>query len=74
MNLMDVLDICQEVVNTGFISTDLAHKLSKTLWCNDLMGVERATLGFISRRIESGKIKIAPESFQQVSRELQQVN
>ena len=74
MNFMDVLDICQEAVNTGFISADLASKLSKRLWCNDLMSVELATLEFISRRIESGKIKVDPNSFQQVSRELHQVN
>ena len=71
---MDVLDICQEAVNTGFISAELASKLSKRLWCNDLMGVELATLEFISRRIESGQIKVDPNSFQQVSQELHQVN
>ena len=74
MNFMDVLDICQEAVNTGFISADMASKLSKTLWCNDLMSVELATLEFISRRIKAGTIKVAPESFRQVSRELHQVN
>ncbi|AFY37668.1 hypothetical protein Lepto7376_1316 [[Leptolyngbya] sp. PCC 7376] len=71
---MDVLDICQEAVSSGFISSELVKKLSKALWCRDLLGIEVATLAFVSRRIHSGHIKVAPGSLAPMKRQLQAVN
>ena len=59
---MDLLDLCQEAVNTGFISVELAKKLDQTLWSDDLSEVELATIDFVTRRIESGKIKVDRKS------------
>ena len=59
---MDILDICQEAVNTGFISVELAQQLNHILWHCKLSEVELATIDFISRRIESGKIKVDRKS------------
>lgn len=59
---MTVLDICQEAVNTGFISVELAQKLNHTLWHGQLSEVELATIDYISRRIEAGKIKVDRKS------------
>ena len=71
---MNVLDICQEAVNTGFISTELAQKLNYTLWHGTLSDVELATIGYVSRRIESGKIKVDRKSTILMSHHLGAVN
>lgn len=73
-NLMNVLEICQEAVTTGFISSDLAYRLRYLLWLRKLSSVELATLEFISRRIDAGKIRISSVSNHDMSRELQRVN
>lgn len=60
---MNILDICQEAVNKGFISPDLAQKLNHLLWHHQLNTVELATLEFLSKRIEAGKVIVAPQAF-----------
>ena len=71
---MNVLEICQEAVTTGFISSDLAYRLRHLLWLRNLSSVELATLEFISHRIDAGKIRVAPEIGSYVGREFQGVN
>ena len=56
---MTILDICQEVVATKFLSTQLAHQLDQLLWTKKLNAVERATLDFVHRGIKSGQIKVS---------------
>ncbi|WP_139324997.1 hypothetical protein [[Limnothrix rosea] IAM M-220] len=71
---MNVLEICQEAVTTGFISSDLAYRLRQLLWFKNLSSVELATLEFVARRIDAGKIRISSVSNHDMSRELQRVN
>ncbi len=73
-DLMNVLEICQEAVTTGFISSDLAYRLRHLLWLRNLSSVELATLEFISHRIDTGKIRVAPETGHHMGQELQGVN
>lgn len=71
---MNVLDICQEAVNKGFISVELAQKLNHTLWHCKLSEVELATIDYVSRRIESGKIKVDRKSTILMSHQLGALN
>ena len=71
---MNVLEICQEAVTTGFLSSDLTHRLRHLLSLQNLSSVELATLAFLSRRIDAGEIRVAPEFGYYMSWELQRVN
>ncbi|MGB2925656.1 MAG: hypothetical protein WBB82_10170 [Limnothrix sp.] len=71
---MKVLDICQEAVSEGVISSQLVQELEQILWNNNLNAVEMATLEFISQRIEAGKIMVMPKPIEAVRNVWQQVN
>lgn len=71
---MNVLDICQKAVNTGFISVELAKELDHSLWHSNLSEVELATIDFVSRRIEAGKIKVDRKSMLLMSHQVGTVN
>lgn len=59
---MDVLNVCQEAVSKGSISNELAEKLNLFRWPRRLTAVEMATIDFVMRRIEAGKIQVKAES------------
>ena len=71
---MNVIDICQEAINTGFISVELAQKLDHILWHCQLSEVELATIDYVSRRIESGKITVNRKSSVLMSHQFRAVN
>ena len=71
---MNILDICQEAVAHGFISYELALKLNQLLWSKQLNTVELATLEFVSRRIQAGKIVVAPQPIGHFPKSMQQVD
>lgn len=59
--MMNLLEVCQEIVAKSYISPDHAKKLDYMLWHHPLNNVELATLRFISQCIEMGKIAVSSE-------------
>jgi hypothetical protein len=57
--IMNVLDICQEEVSTGFLSYRLARRLRQMQWEQSVNAIESATLDFLAQHIAEGKIIVS---------------